>query len=297
MTADTSGHVVTAPPAATTIPATTASASATARQEAFLKAFHAERPAVTAEAFGGARTVDGRSGYEILCDRVSGRRRVLDLGCGDGLLLDLLARTPGRRLAGVDLSPQSLSLARRRPALSATALVEARSQQLPFAEGCFDACVSHLALMLMADVERVIAELARVLAPGGLLACVIGAGGGGTGYELLGELLPPALARTPADRRMPALGDRRTRDPESLGELLTTAGFHEPERETVTLDLTAPPEQVWAALSGLYDFAAFDRDALNVVRGTFLARAAGRVTPDERLSCHFRAHVVTAARR
>ncbi len=39
---------------------------------------------MTAEAFGRGRAPDGRSSYELLCDRVAGSRRVLDLGCGDG---------------------------------------------------------------------------------------------------------------------------------------------------------------------------------------------------------------------
>ncbi|MFJ7149516.1 class I SAM-dependent methyltransferase [Streptomyces sp. NPDC100445] len=185
----------------------------TRTQEDFLRAFHAERPAVTTEVFAAARAAGARTGYEALRDRVTGRRRVLDLGCGDGLLLELLAGAPGRELAGADLSHRSLSLARRRPALSGTALVEARAQRLPFRTGAFDACVSHMALMLMADLDQVLAELSRVLAPGALLTCAIGAGGGGTAYELFTELLHPAVDGAPADRRMPALGDRRARDP------------------------------------------------------------------------------------
>ncbi|MCS0600360.1 class I SAM-dependent methyltransferase [Streptomyces sp. LP11] len=264
-------------------------------QEAFLKAFHARHPAVTTEAFAGARAADGRSSYAILRDLVAGRRRVLDLGCGDGSLLELLAATPGRRLAGVDLSPDSLALARRRPALSTAALAEARAQYLPFPDDGFDACVSHLALMLMADIERVVAELARVLVPGGLLACVTGAGGGGAGYELLGELLPTALERTPPARRMPTLGDRRTRHPEHLASLLTTAGFAAPDQQTVPLDLSAPPEHVWTALSGLYDFAALDTPALTALREQFLTHATDRTTPSGALPCHFRVHVTTAS--
>ena len=76
----------------------------TAAHEAFPQTLHAGHPAVTAEAFGRGRAPDGRSGYEILCDRVAGSERVLDLGCGDGLPLELLSREAGRRLAGVDPS-------------------------------------------------------------------------------------------------------------------------------------------------------------------------------------------------
>lgn len=85
--------------------------TATAPQEALLQASHAEHPAVTAEAFGAGRAPDGRSSYEILGDRVAAGGRVLDLGCGDGRLLELLARRAAR---GVDLSAHSLTLARRR---------------------------------------------------------------------------------------------------------------------------------------------------------------------------------------
>ncbi|MGM0354707.1 class I SAM-dependent methyltransferase [Streptomyces sp. ECR3] len=88
--------------------------TATAPQEALLQASHAEHPAVTAEAFGAGRAPDGRASYEILGDRVAAAGRVLDLGCGDGHLLELLARRTGGRLAGVDLSARSLTLARRR---------------------------------------------------------------------------------------------------------------------------------------------------------------------------------------
>ncbi|MGG7572128.1 class I SAM-dependent methyltransferase [Streptomyces sirii] len=135
------------------------------------------------------RAEGGRSSYEILRDRVAACRRVLDLGCGDGLLLELLAACdpgPGRavpELAGLDLSPEELALARRRPGLDRADLRVGRAQRLPFPNGRFDGCVSHMALMLMSDMERVAAEVARVLAPGGTLAVVLGA-------------VPPAGRRT-----------------------------------------------------------------------------------------------------
>lgn len=270
----------------------------TAVQEAFLRAFHAEHPAVTADAFADGRAPDGRSSYEVLCDRVAGARRVLDLGCGDGVLLDLLARTEGRRLAGVDLSPEALALARRRPSLHAAAPAEARAQRLPFAGGAFDACVCHMALMLMGDVDRVAAEIARVLSPGGVLACVIGGGAlGGEAYELFSDLLRAAVRRAPAEQRIPPLGDRRTRGRAGLAEVLEPAGFGAPDWETVPIDLSGPADRVRVTLSGIYDVGPLDPVAVRRLRETFLTEAAGLVGPDGRVPCGFTVHVVTARLR
>ncbi|MET8983321.1 class I SAM-dependent methyltransferase [Streptomyces sp. NPDC004539] len=154
-------------------------------QEAFLRDFHAGRPGVTGEAFSHGRSPDGRSSYELLRDRVSGCARVLDLGCGDGVLLTHLAR-PGRRLAGIDLSPEAVAVARGRGFDAEVG----RAQELPYADGAFDAVVSHMAFMLMADADRVVAEVGRVLVPGGVFACVIGGGAvGGEAYERFVEVL------------------------------------------------------------------------------------------------------------
>ncbi|GAA1139593.1 MULTISPECIES: class I SAM-dependent methyltransferase [Streptomyces violaceusniger group] len=267
----------------------------TASQEAFLQAFHAQRPAVTAEAFGRGRAPDGRSSYELLCDRVAGSSRVLDLGCGDGLLLEFLAREDGRQLVGVDLSPQSLALARRRPALSGARLEEGRAQALPFADDSFDACVSHLALMLMGEIEQVAAEVARVLCPGGVLACVVGGGAvGGESYERFLGLLRSTIEEVPAARRIPALGDRRTRGRDGLDEVLGPAGFGAVGWETVPIDLSGPVEEVWAAVSGLYDLGPLDGETVERLRETFAAEVRDMTTPEGIVPCAFTIHLATA---
>ncbi|MGW4221536.1 class I SAM-dependent methyltransferase [Streptomyces bacillaris] len=266
----------------------------TAPQEAFLQAFHAEYPAVTAEAFGRGRAPDGRSSYEILCDRVAGSMRVLDLGCGDGLLLELLAR-PGRQLTGVDLSSHSLALARRRPALFEAKLEEGRAQELPFADDSFDACVSHMALMLMSGIEQVAAEVARVLSPGGVLACVMGGGAvGGEAYERFLTLLRRTIEQTPASRRIPALGDKRTRSREGLNEVLVPAGFEALDWETVPIDLSGPVEQVWATVSGLYDLGPLDRATVAQLHSAFFAEVRDMTTSDGNVPCAFKIHLATA---
>jgi SAM-dependent methyltransferase len=266
--------------------------------EAFLRAFHAEHPAVTAEAFGHGRAPDGRSSYEILCDRVAGSQRVLDLGCGDGLLLELLSRRAGRRLAGVDLSAHSLAPARRRPALAGATLTQGRAQELPFADDSFDACVSHLALMLMGEIEQVAAEVARVLVPGGTLACVMGGGAvGGEAFERFLTLLRRTVAAAPASQRIPALGDRRTRSREGLDGILGPAGFTAVDRETVPIDLSGPVDRVWAALSGFYDLGPLEPAAVERLGEAFRTEVRDMTTPDGRVPCAFTIHVATARRR
>ncbi|WP_405778426.1 class I SAM-dependent methyltransferase [Streptomyces sp. NBC_00859] len=271
----------------------------TTLQEAFLREFHAERPAVTADAFGGGRAADGRSSYEILCDRVAGDRRVLDLGCGDGLLLELLARTgDDRQLTGVDLSPEALQLARERHSLSGATLLEGRAQHLPFAGGSFDACVSHMALMLMGEVEQVIAEIARVLSPGGTLACVIGGGAvGGEAYELFVGLLRSAVMAAPAAQHIPALGDRRVRSRDGFDSIVGPAGFAPVEWETVPIDLSGPVEQVWASVSGVYDVGPLDPPTVASLREAFFTGAQELAMPDGRVPCGMKVHVATARLR
>ncbi|MEV1054467.1 class I SAM-dependent methyltransferase [Streptomyces sp. NPDC049887] len=272
--------------------------TATASQEAFLRAFHAERPAVTAEAFEGGRAPDGRSSYEILCHRVAGSRRVLDLGCGDGLLLEHLARGEGRRLAGVDLSPESLALARRRPSLSGARLEEGRAQSLPFDDDSFDACVSHMALMLMAEVDQVAAEVARVLSPGGVLACVLGGGAvGGEAYGRFIAMLRSFVEAAPPSRRIPALGDSRTRSRDGLDGILGPAGFTATHWETVPIDLGGSADEVWEVVSRMYDLGPLDRAAVERLRAGFMTEAKEMAGPDGRVPCGFRIHVATARLR
>lgn len=198
-------------------------------REDFLRAFHAAHPAVTARAMAHGRAGDGRSSYDILRDRVAACGRVLDLGCGDGLLLELLAAGEAgarRRLAGIDLSAEELALARRRPGVERADLRVGRAQQLPFRASHFDGCVSHMALMLMSEAEQVAAELARVLEPGGTLAVVVGGGpAGGEAYERFVRLAKPLFKAAPPERRTPPLGDRRLRSHEGFDEVFGAAGF------------------------------------------------------------------------
>ncbi|EMD29544.1 class I SAM-dependent methyltransferase [Amycolatopsis azurea] len=269
----------------------------TAAQEAFLREFHARNPAATSGMMSQGRTPDGRSSYEILKDHVSGHVRVLDLGCGDGFLLDLLAKA-GHQVAGVDLSSADLALARQRPSLHNVPLTTGRAQELPFPDGGFDACVSHMAFMLMPDIDQVAAEVARVLAPGGRLALILSSGraGGSGSYELFQKLIRPALDAAPPDQRIPSLGDNWTLHQDGINEILVPAGFSPVVWGTEPIDLGGTAEQVWSRLSLIYNFMPLDPAVVRSLEAEFLTQAAEMTDADGRIPCTMNVHVAATER-
>lgn len=95
------------------------------------------------------------------------RDAVLDVGCGTGVLLDALARAePAARLTGLDLSPDMLARARARTG-AAAALCVGDTEALPFADAAFDVVVSVSVLHHVRRPRAAIAEMHRVLRPGG----------------------------------------------------------------------------------------------------------------------------------
>lgn len=92
--------------------------------------------------------------------------RVLDLGCGDGLLTSELKRR-GVDVVGADASQSMLAAARQRD--SDLVLCQARAEQLPFPDASFDAVVAVTILCFVKDAGRTFAEISRVLRPGGRL--------------------------------------------------------------------------------------------------------------------------------
>ncbi len=114
----------------------------------------------------------GRVGYfrAVLVERL-GRDprelRALDVGCGGGLLAEEFARL-GCAVTGVDPSRPSLETARAHAAASGLAIDyrAGSGEALPFDDAAFDLVYCCDVLEHVADVERVIAEIARVLRPG-----------------------------------------------------------------------------------------------------------------------------------
>lgn len=93
------------------------------------------------------------------------RGRTLDVGCGTGRNLPLYAADVGA--IGLDPAWQSLRRARRRT--PRVPLVQGSAEALPFGDGVFDTVVSGLVFCSVPDPARGLAEVKRVLRPGGSL--------------------------------------------------------------------------------------------------------------------------------
>jgi ubiquinone/menaquinone biosynthesis C-methylase UbiE len=269
--------------------------SVTNPAERFLTDFHRDHAGLTTATFAHGHAPDGRSSYQVLADLAAGHHRVLDLACGDGALLDLLAARPHGTLAGVDLSMSELAAAARRLGPRDTLLTQGRAQELPFRSAAFDACVSHMAFMLMNEPELVAAELARLLAPGGLLAVAVGGGfPPGDARDLFRTVLVRALADVPEDRQIPQFGDRRVRSADGIAEILRPAGFGPVTWETLPIDLSGTLDEVWTVVSAVYPVYALNEDELAHLRDEFAAAVEGITDRDGRIPCTVFVNVATA---
>jgi SAM-dependent methyltransferase len=93
---------------------------------------------------------------------------LLDLGCYDGQFISrVVPRRDAERLVGLDISSAALAQAAQRGLLPVRAQVEAT---LPFASDAFATVVAAEVIEHVFDTQAVVAELARVLMPGGWLA-------------------------------------------------------------------------------------------------------------------------------
>jgi ubiquinone biosynthesis O-methyltransferase len=100
----------------------------------------------------------------------AGGLRILDVGCGDGVLSAELARQ-GANVTGLDADRQMLAAAHRRADESSVHLdlVLGRAEALPFDDAAFDRVLAATVLCFVGEADRAMAEMARVLKPGGRL--------------------------------------------------------------------------------------------------------------------------------
>jgi arsenite methyltransferase len=135
---------------------------------------------------------------------------VLDVGCGPASITASLARAtgPSGLVLGVDLSEAMLARAVRAETGPQTGFLHADAQRLPLRDATVDAVVSMAVLQLIPDPVAALAEMARVLRPGGRLAV----------------LVPTAGRAARLWRRIPTFGANVFGEDE-IGDILEEHGF------------------------------------------------------------------------
>lgn len=91
-------------------------------------------------------------------------RRILDVGCGSGVVTEEMAEAAHGRVFGLDISPGLLAL---RPGRPRARYVAGDAFHLPFLDAAFDIVTTHFVLMWLPDPATAMREMRRVVRPGG----------------------------------------------------------------------------------------------------------------------------------
>jgi SAM-dependent methyltransferase len=101
----------------------------------------------------------------LAADELAGAMCILDIGCGDGQISRLAVRGGAAKVIGIDPTWNQLVAAKQRA--GGAEYAKAGAGALPFPDASFDAVVACLVFEHIRDVDEAIAEVARVLQPGG----------------------------------------------------------------------------------------------------------------------------------
>jgi len=97
--------------------------------------------------------------------------RCLDVGCGNGAFTEVLAaRVAPSELTGVDPSEEQLAFAEIREGAKLAQFRVGDAQALPFPDESFDVAIMALVITFVPDAAKAVAEMARVVRPGGVVA-------------------------------------------------------------------------------------------------------------------------------
>jgi SAM-dependent methyltransferase len=173
--------------------------------------------------------------------------RVLDVACGTGLIARLAAEKvgPTGAVTGIDIAPDMIDVAKAVPPPAGPHIEwhVGDATSLPFPDNSYDVVICQMGLMFMENRSTAIAEMRRVLTPGGRVA-----------VSTPGRIQPPfeLMEQALVDHISPQLGGFvravfSMHDPDAVAALLHGAGLDDVSStvSTVTLDLPSPRDFLW----------------------------------------------------
>jgi ubiquinone/menaquinone biosynthesis C-methylase UbiE len=157
-------------------------------------------------------------------------RRVLDLGAGTGDQTLLAAQRvgPGGTVLATDISASMLELAREAARAAGFDNVQMRvmdAQHLELESGSFDAVIARFSLQFIPDVQRALAEVRRVLKPGGRFSAAVFSAAERNPFRAAPQAIASRLASRPFPE--PGPGQWALNDPTTLRDAFQRAGFRE----------------------------------------------------------------------
>lgn len=218
-------------------------------------------------------------------------QRWLDVGCGNGAFTEILvARCAPSAVAGIDPSAQQLAFARMRPALRRAQFLQAGAMALPFPDDSFDVAVMPLVIFFVPDPARGVAEMARVVRPGGTVTAYSWdmAGGGFPYHALREELYNIGVA-------VPEEPSRDASRPEVMRELWAAAGLTGIESRVFTVHRTfAGFDDYWETILGSPSAGAQLKVLSPEQRTSLIGRLRARLPPDAtgRITCAAQANAI-----
>jgi SAM-dependent methyltransferase len=183
------------------------------------------------------------------CGPLAGR--ILDVGCGTGILTEsLLAREGVTSVVGVDIAEPLLARARANIADLRATFERVDAAALPYAGESFEHALSMLVVNFLEDRPASLREAARATRPGGTIAAAIWDMRGGFVYARFAWDIAAALDPVAATERAKLFGTRFLR-PGSLETLWTETGLTDVRGQSLAIDMTFSDfDDYWQPLLG-----------------------------------------------